>query len=198
MPYLAVIVGGTITNNFLNTYSSGMYLLTSGLKVKRYQAVLIDAAVGTALAAYALFVFDFTNSFIQFLSLTVIWLAPWCGIYLADLLLRRGHYDPAGLHQRDGGAYWYTRGWNIRALLWFVLGIAGAAAFSNSALFKGPLVGLTGGGDLSIFVGLLIGLGGYYASMRRTLDAAAQRASSDLSSDETATQPALNASGSRP
>jgi len=141
---------------------------------------------------------DFTNSFIQFLSLTVIWLAPWCGIHLADLLLRRGHYDPAGLHRRGGGAYWYTRGWNIRALLWFVLGIAGAAAFSNSALFKGPLVGLTGGGDLSIFVGLLIGFGGYYASMRRTLDAAAQRASSDLSSDETATQPALDASGSRP
>lgn len=197
VPYLAVIVGGTITNNFLNTYSSGMYLLTSGLKVKRYQAVLIDAAVGTALAVYALFVFDFTNSFIQFLSLTVIWLAPWCGIYLADLLLRRGNYDPAGLHQRGGGAYWYTRGWNIRALLWFVLGIAGAAAFSNSALFKGPLVGLTGGGDLSIFVGLLIGFGGYYASMRRTLDAGGQRASSDLLPDEATTQPALDAAGSR-
>jgi len=195
VPYLAVIVGGTITNNFLNAYSSGMYLLTSGLKVKRYQAVLIDAVVGTALAAHALFVFDFTNSFIEFLSLTVIWLAPWCGIYLADLLLRRGHYDPAALHQRGGGVYWFTRGWNIRALLCFVLGIAGAAAFSNSALFKGPLVGLTGGGDLSIFVGLLIGFGGYYAGMRRTLDAAGQRASSDLSSDETATQIALDASG---
>jgi NCS1 family nucleobase:cation symporter-1 len=166
--YLAVIVGGTITNNFLNTYSSGMSLLAFGLKVKRYQAVLIDAVVGTALSVYALFVFDFTNSFISFLSLMVLWLAPWCGIYLADMGLRRGNYDVHALHQREG-AYGYRRGVNPVALGWFAAGIVAAALFSSSSVFVGPLVGAIGGGDISLYVGLLVAFVGYYLTMRGRL-----------------------------
>lgn len=164
--YLGVIVGGTITNNFLNTYSSGMSLLALGLKVKRWQAVLVDASIGTALSAYALFVFNFTDSFISFLSLMVLWIAPWCGIYLADMALRRGNYDVRALHQH-GGRYWYRRGFNPVALVWFAAGIALAALFANSALYTGPLTSLVGGGDISIFVGLVVSLIGYYLTMRR-------------------------------
>ncbi|MCW2902081.1 MAG: cytosine or purine or uracil or thiamine or allantoin permease [Streptosporangiaceae bacterium] len=164
--YLAVIVGGTITNNFLNTYSSGMSLLALGLKAKRWQAVLVDSVIGTALSAYALFVFDFTNSFTSFLSLMVLWIAPWCGIYLADMALRRGHYDVVALHSR-GGRYWYRRGFNPVALGWFAAGIVLAALFASSAIYSGPLTGLVGGGDISIFVGFVVTLAGYYLTMRR-------------------------------
>jgi len=159
-------VGGTITNNFLNTYSSGMSLLAAGLKAKRWQAVLIDAVIGTGLSAYALFVFDFTNSFITFLSLMVLWIAPWVGIYLADMLLRRGRYDVAALFARGGGSYWYRRGVNVMALLWLVAGIVLAALFASSALYQGPLTGLVGGGDISIYVGFAVGFIGYYVTMR--------------------------------
>jgi nucleobase:cation symporter-1, NCS1 family len=163
--YLAVIVGGTITNNFLNTYSSGMSLLAIGLKAKRWQAVLVDAVIGTALSAYALFVFDFTNSFTSFLSLMVLWIAPWCGIYLADMALRRGNYDVVALHEH-GGRYWYRRGFNPVALGWFAAGIVLAALFASSAIYSGPLTGLVGGGDISIFVGFAVSLVGYYLTMR--------------------------------
>ena len=174
--YLAIIVGGTITNNFLNSYSSGMSLLAAGLKAKRWQAVLIDATIGTALSVYALFVFDFTESFITFLSLMVLWIAPWCGIYLADMLLRRGKYDVAALFNRGPGAYWYRRGINPVAVGWFVGGIALAALFASSALYEGPLTGLVGGGDISIYVGFLVALVGYYFSMRRTAGPASDAA----------------------
>lgn len=163
--YLAVIVGGTITNNFLNTYSSGMSLLALGLKIRRWQAVLVDATIGTVLSAYALFVFDFTNSFTSFLSLMVLWIAPWGGVYLADIALRRGHYEIDALYQRTG-AYWFRRGFNPVALGWFAAGILLAAMFSSSSVFKGPLVDSIGGGDLSIPVGLLASFVGYYVSMR--------------------------------
>jgi NCS1 family nucleobase:cation symporter-1 len=163
--YLAVIVGGTITNNFLNSYSSGMSLLALGLKVKRYQAVLIDATVGTVLSIYAVFVFDFTNSFISFLSLMVLWIAPWCGIYLADMVLRRGRYDTEALHHR-GGLYWYRKGFNPVALAWFAAGMAFGALFSSSTLFQGPLVSSIGGGDISIYVGFVVAFVGYYLTMR--------------------------------
>jgi purine-cytosine permease-like protein len=142
-----------------------MSLLALGLKAKRWQAVLIDATLGTALSAYALFVFDFTNSFISFLSLMVLWIAPWCGIYLADMYLRRGNYDVVALHQHSG-RYWYRNGLNPVALGWFAAGIVLAALFSSSAIFNGPLVGLVGGGDISIFVGFLVSLVGYYLTMR--------------------------------
>jgi nucleobase:cation symporter-1, NCS1 family len=163
--YLAVIVFGTITNNFLNTYSSGMSLLALGLKMRRWQAVLIDAVIGTALSAYALFVSNFTNSFTSFLSLMVVWIAPWCGIYLADMALRRGNYDVVALFQR-GGQYWFRRGVNPVALGWFVAGIALALLFASSTIYSGPLTGLVGGGDISIFVGFVIPLAGYYLTAR--------------------------------
>jgi NCS1 nucleoside transporter family len=163
--YLAVIVLGTITNNFLNTYSSGMSLLAIGLKAKRWQAVLVDATIGTALSAYALFVFDFSNSFISFLSLMVLWIAPWCGIYLADMALRRARYDVVALHER-GGRYWYTRGVNPVAMAWFVVGIVLAAPFASSAIYQGWFTGWVGGGDISLFVGFLVPLAGYFLTMR--------------------------------
>jgi NCS1 family nucleobase:cation symporter-1 len=159
--YLAVIVGGTITNNFLNTYSSGMSLLALGLKAKRWQAVLVDATIGTALSVYALFVFDFTSSFTSFLSLMVLWIAPWCGVFLADMILRRTHYDVAALYPAGG-----ARKVNPVALGWFAGGMVLAALFANSAVFVGPLTGLVGGGDISIFVGFGVGLVGYYVTMR--------------------------------
>ena len=168
--YLAVIVGGTITNNFLNTYSSGMSLLALGLKVKRWQAVIIDATVGTALSIYALFVFDFTNSFIEFLSLMVLWIAPFGGVYLADMLLRRGRYDVEALYATSG-RYWFWKGYNSHALGWFLAGVVGAALFSSSAAFDGPLVASIGGGDISIFVGLIVPFVGYLVTMRGRLEA---------------------------
>lgn len=180
--YLAVIVGGTITNNFLNTYSSGMSLLALGLKAKRWQAVLIDAVVGTALSAYALFVFDFTESFTSFLSLTVLWLTPWCGIFLADTALRRGNYDVVALHTHDG-RYWYRRGFNPIALGWFAAGIVLAALFSSSAIYSGPLTGIIGGGDISIFIGFFVSLAGYYLTMRRRVSMAEGTGSANSAAD---------------
>jgi purine-cytosine permease-like protein len=62
--------------------------------------------------------------------------------------------------------YGYRRGANPVALGWFAAGIACAALFSSSAVFEGPLVGTIGGGDISIYVGLLVALVGYYLTMR--------------------------------
>jgi purine-cytosine permease-like protein len=162
--YLAVIVGGTVTNNFLNTYSSSMSLLTLGLRMKRYKAVFIDATVGTAMSIYAIFVSNFTNTFVNFLSLMVLWLVPWCAIYLVDSFLRKGEYSEVDLHAK-AGQYWYSKGWNIPATVWFVLGIAIASLFSSNTLWQGYFVKDLGGGDLSIFAGFIASGAGYYLTM---------------------------------
>lgn len=168
--YLAVIVGGTVTNNFLNTYSSSMSLLTLGLKMQRYKAVFIDATVGTAMSIYAIFVSDFTNSFINFLSLTLLWLIPWSAIFLVDSLLRKGKYSEVDLH-KNIGQYWYSKGWNISATVWLVIGIAIASVFSSNAIWQGYFVKDIGGGDLSIFVGFIVTGVGYYFTMAKKIRA---------------------------
>jgi NCS1 family nucleobase:cation symporter-1 len=176
--YLAVIVGGGITNNFLNTYSSGLSLLSIGIKMPRVRSIIFDAVIGGAMAVYAVFIYNFTNSFIEFLSLMVIWIAPWGGIYLTDMLLRRARYDAPALFAR-GGPYWYHRGWNWRAIGAFALGIGGALLFANAPLYQGPLIGLTGNGDISIYVGFVVASVSYYLLMRGRIGAAAGTAAQD-------------------
>ena len=166
--YLAIIVGGGITNNFLNTYSSGLSLLSVGIKMPRAWSIIFDAVVGGAMAVYAVFVYNFTNSFIEFLSLMVIWIAPWGGIYLTDMLLRKVRYNAEALFERNG-TYWYSGGWNWRAILSFVLGLVAALMFANAPLFQGPLIGLIGNGDISIYVGFVVSAVSYYLLMRSAI-----------------------------
>lgn len=165
VPYLIVVVIGILTANFLNTYSSGMSFLSMGVRLKRYQAVFIDAAIASAAAIYALFINDFSNSLIEFLSLLVIWSAPWAGIYTVNILMRHNRFNVAGLYSSTG-AYGYSNGWNWRAVGAFAAGIVAAALFANAPIFQGPLVRFIGGGDISIFTGLVVGGGLYYLLMR--------------------------------
>jgi NCS1 family nucleobase:cation symporter-1 len=168
VPYLAIIVFGILTANFLNTYSSGMSLLSMGVRLKRYQAVLVDAVIATAAAVYAVFISDFTNSLISFLSFMVIWAAPWCGVYLVNIWLRRNQYDVPALY-KSSGAYGFSNGWNWYAVASFFIGLACGAMFANAPFWQGPLVRFIGGGDLSIFVGFAVASFLYYFLMRPRL-----------------------------
>ncbi len=169
VPFLAVIVGGSITNNFISLYSSGLGLQTMGVPWSRARTIWVDAVIATGASIYAVFVHDFTATFVEFLSLLVLWAAPWGGIYITDILLRRNTYDAAALHDHEGGVYWYDRGWNIKGLVALVVGIIAAALFSNSALWQGPLVKTVGGGDLSVEVGFVVSAILYFALMRSTI-----------------------------
>lgn len=169
VPFLAVIVGGSITNSFTSLYSSGLGLQTMGLHWPRSRTIWVDAAIATAASVYAVFVHDFTATFVGFLALLVLWAAPWGGIYLTDLLLRRNTLHNADLHATGQGQYWYQRGWNVRGVAALVVGIIAAALFSNSTVWKGPLVGSIGGGDLSVEVGFVVAAGLYYLLMHKEI-----------------------------
>ena len=165
--YLAVVVGGTITNNFLNTYSSGMSLLAMGVSTSRPRATGLNIALALALTGYVVFFRDFSEFLIAFLTLMIVWSSAWCGVFLADMLLRRSRYDIRALQQPSGGRYWYRGGWNVAAVGWFVAGVIASALFASSTIWTGPLTDWVDGGDLSIFAGLLVSGVGYYLHARR-------------------------------
>jgi nucleobase:cation symporter-1, NCS1 family len=156
--FVLVVLGGTITNNFLNTYSSGMSLLAVGLKISRPSAVVIDAILATAAAAYAIFVYDFTTTFIGFLNLMVAWLAPWAGVYTADIWLRKANYNGADLlaaASKTGSNY--AAGINMSGMAAWIIGVIVAILCTSADLLKSPFAEkFLGGADLSIVAGFIV------------------------------------------
>jgi nucleobase:cation symporter-1, NCS1 family len=156
--FVLVVLGGTITNNFLNTYSSGMSLLAVGLKISRPAAVIIDAVLATAAAAYAIFVYDFTTTFIGFLSLMVVWLAPWAGVYTADIWLRKARYvgtDLLSPTTKLGSVY--NNGINMQGMVAWIAGVIVAVLCTSADLFKSSFAEkFLGGADLSIVAGFIV------------------------------------------
>lgn len=98
----------------------------------------------------ALFLTDFTTSLLSFLSLLIIVFAPWGGVFLADMVLRRCTYDSAGLHASTGGAYWYRSGWHPAGVTALLAGLLFSALTCDSELWTGPLVAPLGGADLTL------------------------------------------------
>src|SRR6266571_2965737 len=114
VPFAIVAVLGLIGGSVLDIYSSGLALLTLGVRVPRYVAALIDGTVMTAGTIYVVF---FTSNFIGqfqgFLITLGVPIAAWCGIMLADIALRRRDYAEPDLYNprgRYGDIRWFPVG----------------------------------------------------------------------------------------
>ena len=72
----------------------GLTLLTLGLRTPRWVAAAIDGVLMILGTIYIVWVADsFLGVFMAFLIILGVPMAAWCGIFLADLLLRRRDYD---------------------------------------------------------------------------------------------------------
>ncbi|WP_030624633.1 purine-cytosine permease family protein [Streptomyces sclerotialus] len=163
--FLLLVLGGSVTNSILTLYSSSLNLQVLGIPWTRARTIVVSAAVTVAGSLYALFLADFTESLLSFLSLMVIVFAPWGGVFLADMLLRRCRYDADALHAGPGGRYWYRAGWHAEGLAALLAGLLFAALTCDSELWTGPLVAPLGGGDLTLLGSVVSGLA--YAALVR-------------------------------
>ncbi|HXX78317.1 MAG TPA: cytosine permease [Ktedonobacteraceae bacterium] len=157
VPYLLVLFFNLLAVNGIDLYSSGLTFQIMGIPVRRWQATLIDMVICMVLAAIAIFNSDFNTLYGQFLSLLIIFLAPWCGIYLTDAWMRRNTYNAAGLLASIGGPYWYQGGVNLAGIIAMVGGMIASALWLNSPLLQGPLSHLFNNSDMSVFTGFIVG-----------------------------------------
>lgn len=165
--FLFVIVFSSITNNILTAYSSGLCLQSMGLRVSRARSVFLDAALSMAIASYALFVHDFTDTLSRILEVTVAVLAPSMALYVADIVLRRNRYDGVALHDESRTSrFWYHGGFNVAGVAALVVGAAGAALCVNTTDYQGPLSDALAGGDVSFLVGPALTVAVYAALWR--------------------------------
>jgi purine-cytosine permease-like protein len=103
VPFLIVVVLGLVGGAVLDIYSSGLALLTAGVPVPRPVAALIDGAIMIAGSIYVVFFADdFIGPFQGFLITLGVPIAAWCGVILADILLRKRNYADAELFDPRG------------------------------------------------------------------------------------------------
>jgi NCS1 family nucleobase:cation symporter-1 len=167
--YILAVVGGSLANNVPTYYSSGLALQAIGLRLHRYSATIVDVIVSTGIALYVLLVQDFSTALNDFVSLLVMWVGPYGGVWICDGFLRRGQYDARAIHSRQGagGGYWGWRGLNPAGCVAILAGMVIAALTMKSPLYNGPIATALGGADLSWILGLPVSAFVYAICQRR-------------------------------
>jgi nucleobase:cation symporter-1, NCS1 family len=175
VPFALVAVGGIIAGAVLDIYSSGLNLLTLGVRIPRYVAAGIDGVLMILGTIYVVWVAgDFLGPFQGFLITLGVPMAAWCGTFLADLYLRRGRYAEAELFA-PAGRYGAV---NLGAVATMVIAtLVGWGLVTNSFAswlsWQGYLLGPVGLGgkdgawayaNLGVLVALVLGAVGYTAS----------------------------------
>ncbi|WP_328447356.1 purine-cytosine permease family protein [Amycolatopsis sp. NBC_00438] len=103
VPFAIVAVLGLVGGAVLDIYSSGLALLSAGLRIPRPIAALIDGVLMVLGTIYIVFFSDgFLGQFQGFLVTLGVPVAAWCGVMLADVLLRRRDYAEQDLFDRAG------------------------------------------------------------------------------------------------
>jgi purine-cytosine permease-like protein len=103
VPFVIVAVLGLVGGAVLDIYSSGLALLSAGLRVPRYLAAGIDGIIMIAGAIYVVFfATDFLGPFQGFLITLGVPIAAWCGIFIADIQVRKRDYADEELYDRRG------------------------------------------------------------------------------------------------
>ncbi len=170
VPYLVFAILQLFAINTLDLYSSGVTLQSIIPGLHRIACVAIDTVICLGVAAYAVFSSRFYGLLSDFLLFIIVWLGPWCAIYLTDSYLRRNKYDSASLLNESGGLYYRSGGFHWPALAAQAAGMVAAALWLNAySPYVGPLASRFGGplgSDFSVFIGLLVGALAYWLLSR--------------------------------
>jgi NCS1 family nucleobase:cation symporter-1 len=165
VPFLIVAMAQIFAINSVDLYSSGVTLQALGLRIKRWQAVVIDTVLGCGLTAYAVFSSSFDTLLTDFADCVIAWIAPWMAIFLVDWALRGFHYDPAELQRTDrGGLYWRRGGVHWPAIVAQACGSTASVLAISQTFWVGPIAKWADGADFSVFTGVLVA-GAVYAGL---------------------------------
>jgi purine-cytosine permease-like protein len=182
--YAIAAVGGAVANNVVTFYASGLTLQSVGIPLKRYQATMCDTTVATVLVIYVVFIStNFLTTVNDFLSLLLIWIGPFAGVWLIDGTLRRWSYDPIDIHAvhaGPAGRYWGWNGINVKGMISMGVGAVVCVLTINSPILQGPISKALSGSDLTWILGPVVAGGLYFVLARADVRATAPVPESDL------------------
>ena len=103
VPFLLAVILSLVSGAVLGIYSSGLTLLSLGVRIPRPAAALVDGVLLTAGTIWVVFFAQsFVGPFTSFLITLGVPLAAWAGVMIADIALRRRDYDDDALFDARG------------------------------------------------------------------------------------------------
>jgi NCS1 family nucleobase:cation symporter-1 len=170
IPFALVAILGLVGGAILDLYSSGLTLISIGVKIKRPFAAAIDGTImlfGTIYIVW--FATDFFAPFQGFLITLGVPVAVWSAIFVADVALRKRDYVEADLFSETGR---YGRVNPIAIALVAIGSIVGWGFVTNTFAswlnWQGYFMGAIGGkegqwayANVGVIFALLIGFFGY-------------------------------------
>jgi purine-cytosine permease-like protein len=178
VPFILVAVLGLVGGAVLDIYSSGLALLTAGIRIPRFAAAGID---GVILVLGSIYVVFFAGSFIGpfqgFLITLGVPIAAWAGVFLADTIIRKKGYAEKELYDakgRYGSWSWLPIGLIALGTVvgWGFVTNSFATWLSWQGYFLGPIGGATGPwayANLGVLFALVIGFVGFLIFGRRAV-----------------------------
>ena len=135
LAFVLAIAG--ITTNVMNIYSSSISFVNVFPKAKPWKIIGVVGIIVTGIALIP----NLIGYFINFLIIVGSIFVPLIAIMLVDFfLLKKQDVDPEQLLVTNSGSrYWYNNGFNLRAIIIWVLG----AVFYNVLPFIAPSLGST-------------------------------------------------------
>ncbi|MCB1274819.1 MAG: cytosine permease, partial [Leucobacter sp.] len=171
IPLLLLAVLGGCGQGVISIYSSGLDLESIIPRLNRTQTTLITSAVAVVLMYLGVVV---TSAIDSITAMTVVlnaFAGAWIAINIVGFYVaRRKTYDPVALQEfgagKRGGRYWFTAGFNLRAVIPFAIAsFAGLLTVAND-LYTAPFVDIAGGVDISLPLAVVLGGGLYWLSLK--------------------------------
>lgn len=171
VPFAIAAAGGSIANNAITFYSSGLTIQAIGIPLRRWRATLLDCVISTAIVLYILlFNQSLSTTMSNFLAFLNIWVGPFGAVWVVDGMLRRWRYDPAGIHLvAPDSPYWGIGGVNIRGLVSMAVGMVVGLLTINAPYFQGPVSHVLWNGDLTWIAPAITSAVVYWLLARREL-----------------------------
>ncbi|MBB5084073.1 purine-cytosine permease family protein [Nonomuraea endophytica] len=157
---LIALIGGMSTGTTA-LYGTGLDFSSVFPRFSRVRATVFIGTLSIVFIFIGRFAANLTASISTFATLIITCTAPWMVIMTIGYVTRRGWYDPEALQvfnrRQRGGRYWFTHGWNWRAMTaWLVSALVALLSVNLPGQFVGPLGGLAGGVDVSLPIGLAL------------------------------------------
>jgi NCS1 family nucleobase:cation symporter-1 len=158
---LLTIVIGTLTANCLNLYSGALSALAAGVRIPRWLAAALIAAIGGALATLGSQPEQTAGIYTNFLLLLATWAAPWTGVIIAEWWLTRSQ-------AADSAKVFALRPRVRNGCLAWLVGVLASIPFLDQTWFTGWLSRANPQlGDISYEVGMLAAGGAMLVLRRR-------------------------------
>ncbi|KJL38796.1 Permease for cytosine/purine, uracil, thiamine, allantoin [Microbacterium terrae] len=168
--FLVAVIVGTLANNVLCAYSTGLYAQAFGARVHRSVWVALVGIAATLLSAYLLYAAESLLETMNYaIEIAVAVMGPLVAVYAVDIWLRRGSYDGAALNDATPASpFWYRGGWFVPGAVAMLVASTVAVLMVNTTLYVGPIALALGGADLSSIAGPVIAAALYAVLWRTT------------------------------